>query len=64
MCEIQQHRKKPFIQHQAVTAGMGGDHGNPFIQRELEPAGISDRLVLAYKAELISHVAQEGQPAL
>ncbi len=47
-----------FVQHQAVTAGMGRNDGRSFIECRAEPVRVTDGLVFSDQAELETHVAQ------
>ena len=43
---------------------MCSDHCNALAERELKPARISHRLILADQTELVSHVAEKRQAAI
>src|SRR5512134_1975168 len=62
--EIVQGRNELFIEHEAVAAGMGGDDGDPFVERGTQPVWFSDGLILSDEAELKADVAEKRELAL
>src|SRR5687767_9607711 len=61
LCEILKRREELLIQHQPITAGMGGNDSSAFLQRQLKSIGIADGLIFSDQAELISDMAEKRQ---
>src|SRR5580765_5419205 len=60
-CKILKRRKEFLVQHQTVAAGMGRDDRRAFVQCQLQPIGITDRLVLADQTKLIPDMAEKRE---
>jgi len=62
--EIVKGRKKLFIQHEAVAAGMRGNDRNPFVECRAQPVGVAHGLVSSDQGEFVADMAEKREFAI